>query len=66
MDITEKVYNFMKSSNDKNGFTPTVHQIAEELNIADHEAKAAIERLKESGRIKITDIPRKITIEFAD
>lgn len=65
MDIADKVYNFMKSSNDKNGFVPTVHQIAEELNIADHEAKAAIEQLKESGRIKITDIPRKTTIEFA-
>ena len=56
MDIVEKVYNFMKSSNDKNGFVPTVSQIAEELNIADHEANAAIEQLKESGRIKITDI----------
>ena len=58
MDIEEKVYSFMKSSKDKNKFVPTVHQIAEEL--------AAIERLKESGRIKITDIPRKTTIEFAD
>lgn len=66
MDIADKVYNFMKSSNDKDGFVPTVSQIAEELNIADHEANAAIERLKESGRIKITDIPRKTTIEFAD
>ncbi len=66
MDIADKVYNFMKSSKDKNKFVPTVHQIAEELNIADHEANAAVEQLKESGRIKITDIPRKITIEFAD
>lgn len=66
MDIADKVYNFMKSSKDKNKFVPTVHQIAEELNIADHEAKAALEQLNESGRIKITDIPRKTTIEFAD
>ncbi len=66
MDIVEKVYNFMKSSNDKNGFVPTVSQIAEELNIADHEANAAIEQLKESGRIKITDIQRKTTIEFVN
>lgn len=66
MDIAEKVYNFLKSSNDKNGFTPTAHQIAEELNIADYEAKAAIEQLKESGRIKITDVPRKTTIEFVN
>lgn len=56
----------MKSSNDKNGFIPTVHQIAEELNIEDHEANAAVEQLKESGRIKVTDIPKKTTIEFAD
>ncbi len=66
MDIVEKVYNFMKSSNDKNGFVPTVQQVAEELNIAEHEANTAIEQLKESGRIKITDIPRKTSIEFAD
>ena len=63
MDIEEKVYSFMKSSKDKNKFVPTVHQIAEELNIADHEANAAIERLKESGRIKITDIPRRLIIK---
>jgi len=56
----------MKSSNDKNGFIPTAQQIAKELNIADHEAKTAIEQLKESGRIRITDIPRKTTIEFTD
>ena len=66
MDIAERVYNFMKSSNDKNGFIPTAQQIAEELNIADHEAKTAIEQLKESGRIKITDVSRKTTIEFTD
>lgn len=55
-----------KSSNDKNGFVPTVHQIAEELNIAEYEANAAVEQLEKFGRIKITDIPRKTTIEFAD
>lgn len=66
MDIAEKVYNFMKGSKDKNGFVPTVHQIAEELNIADHEVNAAVEQLKESGRIKITNFPRKTTIEFCD
>lgn len=66
MDIAEKVYDFMKSSKDKNGFVPTAHQIAEELNISDHEANAAIEQLKEGGKIKVTDIPRKTTIEFID
>ena len=64
MDIEEKVYSFMKSSKDKNGFVPTVSQISEELNIAAHEAKAAIEELEKSGRIKITDISRKVKIEF--
>ena len=66
MDITEKIYSFMKSSQDKNGFVPTVKQVAEEFNIADHEAQSAIEQLEKSGRIRITDIPRKTTIEFAD
>lgn len=66
MDIVDKVYNFMKSSNDKNGFVPTVQQVAEELNIVEHEAILAIEQLKESGRIEITDVPRKTTIEFID
>lgn len=66
MDIVKKVYNFMKSSKDKNGFVPIVPQMAEELNFIDYEVKAAIEQLKESGRIKIKDIPRKTTIEFAE
>ena len=66
MDITDKVYDFMKSSMNKSGFPPSVRQIARELDIAEHEADAAIEQLKEAGRIKITDIPRKTTIEFAD
>ena len=47
MDNTEKVYNFMKSSKDKNGFIPTTSQIAKELNIPDHEAKSADEQLRE-------------------
>ena len=66
MDITEKVYNFMKDSKDKNGFVPTVKQMARELNIPEHEVDSEIEQLKQSGRIKITDIPRKTTIEFRD
>ena len=47
-------------------FVPIVSQIAEELNIGDHEAKTAVDQLKESGRIKITDVSRKTTIEFTD
>lgn len=66
MDITEKIYSFMKSSHNKNGFLPSVNQIAREFNIANHEVESEIEQLKKSGRIKITDIPRKTTIEFCD
>lgn len=66
MDITEKVYNFMKSSVDKNGFPPSIRQIADELNIPDREVRTAIEQLEKSGRIKITDVSRKTTIEFTD
>lgn len=65
-NITEKVYNFLKESVDKNGFPPSIRQIAKEFYIPDFEVTAAIEQLKESGRIRGTDIPRKTTIEFAD
>jgi len=66
MDIAEKVYGFMKSSKNKNGFIPTARQMAEEFNVTDQEVKAVIERLEESGKINITDIPGKTTIEFCD
>lgn len=66
MDITEKTYSFVKKSNDKNGFVPTIKQIAEELNVSEHKIKTALERLEKGGRIKITDIPRKTTIKFFD
>lgn len=51
---------------DKNGFIPTVKQLAEEFDILENEAKSAIEKLEESGRIKITDILGKTTIKFCD
>lgn len=66
MDVTEKVYNFIKDSVNKNGFPPSVRQIAKEFYIPDFEVVAAVEQLEKSGRIKITDVPRKTTIEFAD
>ena len=66
MDNLEKVYNYMKSYIEEKGFPPTMQQTAEALNIKRYEAEEAFERLKESGRIKITDIPRKTTIEFVD
>lgn len=60
VDITEKVYDHIKISINKNGFPLSVCQVAEELHISDQEARTAIEQLKESGKIK--DIPRKATI----
>lgn len=60
MDITEKVCSYIEMSIIKNGFPPSVRQIAEKLHIADHEVRTAIEQLKESDRIK--DTPRKATI----
>jgi hypothetical protein len=56
----------MKSSKDKNGFMPTVQQIVDEINVPEHEVKATLEELEKSGRIKITDIPRKTAIEFVE
>ena len=66
IDNLEKVYNHMKSYMEEKGFPPTISQMAKELNIKKYEAEEAFEKLKESGRIKITDIPRKTTIEFVD
>lgn len=62
MDKTEEVYNYMKSFMEKNGYPQSVKQTAEALNIKEHEVKEALDALQQSGRIKITDIPRKTTI----
>ncbi|MDE7313881.1 MAG: hypothetical protein K2N87_20025 [Eubacterium sp.] len=64
--ITTKVYHYMKSLSDKNGFLPTVRQTAEELHVDVNEVEAALGRLHESGKIMITDIPAKSIIEFVD
>ena len=66
MDITEKVYNFMKSSVDKNGFPPSIHQVADEFNIPDSQVRLAIEQLEKSRRIKVVDDPREAKIEFIE
>lgn len=66
MDIAEKVYSIIKTSVDKNGFPPSIREIADELKIPNREALSAVEQLKESGRIKNADISRKTTKEFAD
>ena len=66
MDNLEKVYNHMKSYMEEKGFPPTIHQVAEALGVERHEAQEAYEQLEKSGRIKVTDIPRKSTIEFIE
>lgn len=66
MDITEKIYSHMKSERDKNGFVPTVNQLAEEFNVPDHEIRSAIEQLEKAGRIKVTSVPSEVKIEFVD
>ena len=38
----------------------------DEINVPEHEVKATLEELEKSGRIKITDIPRKTAIEFVE
>lgn len=65
-EIAENVYDYIKSFTEEKGFPPTIQQAAEALNIKKYEAEEAFEQLKESGRIKITDIPRKTTIEFVE
>lgn len=66
MDNLEKVYNYIKSYMEEKGYPPTIKQVADALNLKEYEAQEAFDQLKESGRIKITDIPRKTTMEFAD
>lgn len=48
------------------GFSQTAKEIAMELGILENDVKAAMDKLKEAGRIIITEIPRKTTIEFRD
>ena len=56
----------MKSFMEENGFSQTAREIAMELGILENDVKAAMDKLKEAGRIIITEIPRKTTIEFRD
>ena len=64
MDYTDKVYNYMKSFMEENGFNQTVKGIAKELGILEKEVETAINKLKEAGKVIISDIPRKTTIEL--
>ena len=56
----------MKDSMDKNGFFLTIKKMAEFLNLKEHEAQEAVKELQKAGRIKTTDIPRKVTVEFME
>ena len=66
MDNQEKIYNYLKSFMEEKGYPQTSKQMANDLNIPEHEVEEAIDKLQESGRIKITTVPKKVTIEFCD
>lgn len=66
MDNQEKVYNYLKSFMEEKGYPQSIPQMSRGLNIPEHEVKEAIDKLQESGKIKITTVPKKVTIEFCD
>ena len=51
---------------EEKGYPQSIPQIFRGLNIPEHEVKEAIDKLQQSGRIKITTVPKKVTIEFCD
>lgn len=61
-EIAQNVYDYIKSFTEEKGFPPAIHHVAEEIGIKKNDAQGAFEQLEKSGRIKITDIPRKTTI----
>lgn len=63
-ETAQKVYDYMKSFMDKNGFAPTVNQISDELHMMEHEVTDAIDKLRQSDRIVIVEEPRKTTIKI--
>ncbi|MCI8892790.1 MAG: hypothetical protein HFH34_15945 [Eubacterium sp.] len=66
MDLTMKVYNYMKSLSDQNGYAPTVRQTAEKLQLKESEVERSIQEMQRQGKIVVTEIPAKSIIEFAD
>ena len=66
MDNQEKVYNNLKSFMVEKGYPQSIPQMSRGLNIPEHEVKEAFDKLQQSGKIKITTVPRKVTIEFCD
>ncbi len=65
-DITQKVYNHMKSLSSKHGFLPTIRQTAEQLNLEIQDVENAINKLQQLGKAVVTDIPAKSIIELVD
>lgn len=65
-EITQKVYDYIKSYSHEKGYPPILNQVADELGIKTHEAQEAYEQLEKSGKIKVTRIPSKTEITFAD
>lgn len=63
-ETAQKVYDHMKLFKDRHGFPPTINQISDELHIMEHEVKAAIDKLRQSGKIVIVEEPRKTTIKI--
>ncbi len=62
--VTRKVYSYMKSLSDQNGFPPTVRQTAEQLDLEVRQVEEALHQMEQLGKIVITDIPAKSIIEF--
>lgn len=62
--VTRKVYSYMKSLSDRNGFSPTVRQTAEQLDLEVRQVEEALHQMEQLGKIVITDIPAKSIIEF--
>ena len=65
-EITQNVYDYIKSFTEEKGFPPTIHQTAEALNIKQHEVQEAYDQMEKSGKIKVTRIPSKTEITFTD
>lgn len=64
--IMKKTYAYIKSFIKEKGFPPTIQQIAESLNMKEHEVQEALDQLEKSDKIKVTRIPSKTEITFSD
>lgn len=66
MDNLERVYHHIKNSVNESGFPATLKQMAEELNLMEHEVKTAFHQLMAAGRIAVREEPNKTIIELND